>query len=227
MCKMSQADISRATVTTTASPPQSQADRAYEVVRDLLVRLEIPPGAPIVEADLMARTGFGRTPLREALNRLESERLVKIYPRRGTFATDVHLADLALITDLREELEGHAAERAAERATAAERAALAGLTTEIGEGNAEHQMHLDTQVHRAIYAAAHNHFLEETATMYHTLSMRIWWLFVDRLPDLDAHIEEHRALLVAIANGEPDLARRVARDHVRSFERAVRELLSA
>lgn len=211
----------------TTSPPPSQADRAYEVVRDLLVQLEIPPGAPIVEADLMARTGFGRTPLREALNRLESERLVKIYPRRGTFATDVHLADLALITDLREELEGHAAERAADRATAAEREALSRLTAQIGDGDAEAQMRLDSQVHRAIYAAAHNHFLEETATMYHTLSMRIWWLFVDRLPDLDAHIDQHRALLAAITDREPEVAREVARDHVRSFERAVRELLSA
>ena len=208
-----------------AAAPRSQADRAYEVVRDLLVRLEIPPGAPIVEADLMARTGFGRTPLREALNRLESERLVRIYPRRGTFATDVHLADLALITDLREELEGHAALRAAERATRAERADLSRLTAEIGDGDVEAQMRLDSQVHRAIYSAAHNHFLEETATLYHTWSMRIWWLFVDRLPGLDAHIDQHRALLAAVVDGEPETARTVARDHVRSFERAVRALL--
>lgn len=101
--------------------PPSQADVAYLALRDLLIRLEIAPGAPIVEAELMERIGVGRTPLREALNRLEAERLVNIFSRRGTFAADINLADLALITDLREELEGHAAAKAAERATTIER----------------------------------------------------------------------------------------------------------
>jgi DNA-binding GntR family transcriptional regulator len=216
------------TAPNTAAPRPSQADLAYEVVRDLLIRLDIAPGAPIVEADLMARTGFGRTPLREALNRLESEQLVNIFPRRGTFAADINLADLALITDLRQELEGHAAARAAERATRAERAsldALAEAATETTHHDTEAQMELDTTIHRAIYAAAHNRFLEETATRYHNLSTRIWHVFVDRLPDLRAHIEEHRELLAAIVDGDSDHARDTARRHVRGFEEAVRTLL--
>jgi DNA-binding GntR family transcriptional regulator len=203
----------------------SQADLAYEAVRDLLIRLAIAPGEPMVESELMKRTGFGRTPLREALNRLESERLVNIFPRRGTFAADIHLSDLALITDLREDLEGHAAQRAAERATPMERAALSALIESIGEGDGEAQMDLDTTVHRSIYSAAHNHFLEETATQYHNLSMRIWRLFVDRMPDLGSHIDEHRDLLTAIVSGDAAGARGVARAHVRGFESAVRALL--
>jgi DNA-binding GntR family transcriptional regulator len=213
------------TLSEAAVPRPSQADLAYRSVRDLLLNLEIPPGSPIVEGDLMERTGFGRTPLREALNRLEAERLVNIYPRRGTFAADINLADLALVTDLREELEGHAAQCAAERATRGERAALAAIIESIGDGDTEAQMQLDTAIHRAIYGAAHNHFLEETATQYHNLSMRIWRLFVDRLPDLGAHIDEHRDLLTAIVEGDGVEARRVARAHVRGFEAAVRSLL--
>jgi len=207
-----------------SDPRPSQADRAYEVVRDLLIRLDIPPGAPIVEADLMESTGFGRTPLREALNRLESERLVNIFPRRGTFAADINLADLALITDLRQALEGHAAARAAVRATPAERASLEAMVAAI-HGEPEKQMEFDTLIHRAVYAAAHNHFLEETATRYHNLSMRIWRLFVDRLPDLRTHIEEHRALVHAVVAGESQDAAQIARQHVRGFEEAVRALL--
>ncbi|MDX1691407.1 MAG: GntR family transcriptional regulator [Acidimicrobiia bacterium] len=209
----------------TAPPTPSQADLAYEAVRDLLVRLEIAPGAPIVESELMERTGFGRTPLREALNRLESERLVRIFSRRGTFAAGIDLADLALITDLREELEAHAAERAAERATTADREVLAGLAGEIGTGDPEAEMALDTEIHRAIYRAAHNHFLEETAGRYYNLSMRVWRLYMDRLPDIDAHIDEHRDLLDAIVAGEAERAGSLARAHVRSFETAVRALL--
>jgi len=211
------------TATRYSAARPSQTDLAYQEVRDLLVRLEIPPGTPINEADLMERTGFGRTPLREALNRLESDRLVNIYPRRGTFATDINLADLALITDLREELEGHAAQRAAQRATDEERAALSQLADTIGF--ASEQMALDTEIHQAVYAAAHNSFLTETATQYYNLSMRIWRLYVDRMDTIDTHIKEHVDLVNAIVSGEATLARDLARAHVRSFESAVRELL--
>jgi DNA-binding GntR family transcriptional regulator len=206
-----------------SAPLPSQAELAYREVSDLLVRLEIAPGTPINEGDLMERTGFGRTPLREALNRLEAERLVNIYPRRGTFAADIKLSDLALITDLREELEGHAAQRAAERATDEDRVALSKLAAVIGD--AGDQMALDTEIHKAIYAAAHNHFLTETATQYYNLSMRIWRLFMDRLPEIAAHVDEHKALLRAIASGDAETARNLARTHVRGFESAVRKLL--
>jgi DNA-binding GntR family transcriptional regulator len=205
--------------------PSSQADLAYRAVRDMLIRLEIAPGSPIVESDLMAKVGTGRTPLREALNRLEAERLVNIFPRRGTFAADINLADLALITDLREDLEGHAAARAAQRATAAERERLRLLASDLTAPDLERQMALDTTIHRAVYAAAHNHFLEDTATQYHNLAMRIWHLFTERIPDLAGHIEEHRELLESIDNGEDERARSVAMAHVRGFEAAVRSLL--
>jgi DNA-binding GntR family transcriptional regulator len=211
------------TTTDSSRSQPSQADLAHREVRDLLVRLEIAPGAPIVEAELMERTGFGRTPLREALNRLEAEGLVRIFPRRGTFAADINLEDLALITDLREELEGLAASRAATHATEGERDRLVSLAASIG-GPAD-RMGIDTDVHAAIYDAAHNRFLRETATQYYNLSMRIWRLFMDRLPTIDEHIDEHRDLIDAIVSGEPDRARALARAHVRSFESAVRPLL--
>jgi DNA-binding GntR family transcriptional regulator len=205
--------------------PSSQADLAYQAVRDMLIRLEIAPGSPIIESDLMARVGIGRTPLREALNRLEAERLVNIFPRRGTFAADINLADLSLITDLREDLEGHAAARAAQRATASERDELRLLARDLTAPDMERQMALDTTIHRSVYAAAHNHFLEDTATQYHNLAMRIWHLFTERIPDLAHHIEEHRELLEAIDLGDDDRARAVAVAHVRGFEAAVRSLI--
>lgn len=205
--------------------PSSQADVAYEAVRDLIISLEIPPGAPIVEAELTARVGVGRTPLREALNRLESERLVNIFPRRGTFAADINLPDLALITDLRVELEGHAAAKAAERATNPERVALSQLTRSLGTRDPSGEMAADTRIHRAIYGATHNRFLVDTATQYHNLSMRIWHLFMDRLSDLSDHVAQHRQLIDHIVAGDADRARRAAVDHVRGFENAVRSLL--
>ena len=206
---------------TTRAEPASQSERAYRALRDMLIGLEIPPGAPIVEAGLTSRIGVGRTPLREAIHRLEAERLVTVYPRRGTFASEINLADLSLITDLRQELEGHAAERAAERASAAERNELTAMSAELGSPDPLVQLELDARVHRAVYRAAHNHFLEETATVYHNLSTRIWHLYLDRIPDLGSHVEEHADLLDAIARRDPPRARSVAIDHVRNFARAV------
>jgi DNA-binding GntR family transcriptional regulator len=208
-------------MTVTSQAPASQADLAYEHLLDLLVTLEIRPGTPLSEAELMARLGVGRTPLRDAIHRLEMQRLVAIYPRRGTFATEINIGDLALITDIRAELEALAASQAAERAGEADRAGLTRLLGRVEKPATRKPIELDTAVHRAIYAAAHNHFLAGTAEMYHNLSLRLWHLYMDRLPDITSHVEEHRQLLGAILDRDPGRAAEAARLHVRRFEASV------
>ncbi|MDI3419178.1 GntR family transcriptional regulator [Streptomyces luteolus] len=210
----------------------SLAERAYRAIRDRLVMLEIRPGDPINEDQLMQSLGVGRTPVREALKRLQYERLITTYPRRGTFATDVNITDLAHISEVRQELEPLAAAQAARRATAADREALATLLAELKsvtetetERDAAELMRLDLQVHRAIYAATHNPYLEDTLVRHDNLATRIWCLFVDRLDDMSGHVEEHSPLIEAIVAGEPDRAARLARGHVEGFERAIREAI--
>src|SRR3954452_11561567 len=110
----------------------SLAERAYRAIRDRLVMLEIRPGAPINEDVLAQSLGVGRTPVREALKRLQYERLITTYPRRGTFATDVNITDLAHISEVRQELEPLAAAQAARRATPADRAVLSTALRELG-----------------------------------------------------------------------------------------------
>ncbi|MEE8599464.1 GntR family transcriptional regulator [Euzebya tangerina] len=213
----------------TAEPPPSQAHAAYEALRDMLVTLEIRPGEPISEAVLMERLGVGRTPLREAVNRLTEERLVQKYPRRGTFAAEINLADLPLLTDLRREIEALAAGLAAYSATESDREALRALSPQEGDvrpgGDPAEQMRKDTAIHRHIYEATHNHFLIETASRYHAHSTRLWYQFTDRLTDLGSHVDEHRALIAHICAGEADRAREVARHHVDNFAQAVRDLI--
>ncbi|MEU8845432.1 GntR family transcriptional regulator [Streptomyces sp. NPDC048384] len=208
----------------------SLAERAYRAIRDRLVMLEIRPGAPINEDQLAQSLGVGRTPVREALKRLQYERLITTYPRRGTFATDVNITDLAHISEVRLELEPLAAAQAARRATAADRAVLTALRVELeSEGPrqraAAELMHLDLQVHRAIYAATHNPYLEDTLVRHDNLATRIWCLFVDRLSDMAGHVEEHGPLVEAIVAGDPDKAAQLARSHVEGFERAVRDAI--
>ncbi|MFF5477503.1 GntR family transcriptional regulator [Streptomyces sp. NPDC012935] len=208
----------------------SLAERAYRAIRDRLVMLEIRPGAPINEDQLAQSLGVGRTPVREALKRLQYERLITTYPRRGTFATDVNITDLAHISEVRLELEPLAAAQAARRATAADRAVLTALRVELeSEGPrqraAAELMHLDLQVHRAIYAATHNPYLEDTLVRHDNLATRIWCLFVDRLSDMAGHVEEHGPLVESIVAGDPDKAAQLARSHVEGFERAIREAI--
>ena len=205
----------------------SLAEHAYLVLRDRLVTLDIPPGTPINDDQLAAGLGVGRTPIREALKRLETERLVVAYPRRGTFATEVNITDLSHISEVRQHLEPAAAASAARRATASDRAALSALLGELHDHDDEHAdsvelMRLDMAMHRAIYVATHNPYLEDTLVRYDNLATRIWCLFLDRLPNLAGHVGEHSPLLHAIIAGEPDKSAALAAEHVARFEQAIR-----
>lgn len=210
--------------------PVSLAERAYAAIQDRLIMLDIPPMAPIDESALSTSLGVGRTPVREALKRLEVDRLVISYPRRGTFATGVDITDLAYISEIRVQLEPLAARRAAETSGEAVRAELAELADHIDRLDVRaiernELMRWDLRVHRAIYRAAGNPHLEDTLVRYNNLATRIFCLFLDRMPHFDRHVGEHVGLLHAIAEGEADTAADVARSHVIGFEKAIRALI--
>lgn len=215
----------------TAQPeaaPTSLADRAYAAIQDRLIMLDIPPMAPIDDGSLSASLGLSRTPVREALKRLELDRLVISYPRRGTFATSVDITDLAYISDIRVHLEPLAARRAAENPGT--RTGLAGLADDITNLDVRALergalMRWDLRVHRAIYRAAGNPHLEDTLIRYDNLATRIFCLFLDRMPHFDQHVGEHVALLRAIAGGDADTAAELSRAHVTGFEKAIRAII--
>ncbi|MCY9783400.1 GntR family transcriptional regulator [Nocardiopsis sp. EMB25] len=210
------------------SPGASLAEQAYVAIRDRLVMLEIQPGDPINEDRLSTELGMGRTPIREALKRLERDRMVVAYPRRGTFATDVQISDLAHISEVRRTLEPLAASAAAERATPADRAELTGLRSQLegdqGDDTTE-LLRTDVAVHRAIYRCAYNPFLEDTLIAYDSLATRIWCVFIPRLSGVTGHVDEHVPLLTAIIDGEADRAAELALKHVTGFEEAIRALI--
>ncbi len=205
------------------------ADRAYDELRDRIVTLQIAPGAPIDEDLIGEQLGMGRTPVREAIKRLALENLVTVFPRRGTFASEINITDLAHISDVRLVLEGQAAYRAAQRLTDETRVELNGLLSELDavERSGDHValMAVDADVHRFVYRAAGNPYLEETCSRYFNLSLRIWYLALDRLPHVGARVHEHREVLAAILDGDPERARRVMAEHVETFEREIRSVL--
>jgi DNA-binding GntR family transcriptional regulator len=211
-------------------PALPLASIAYERLKSKLIMLDIRPGDPINDGALAAELGVGRTPIREALKRLETDHLVVSYPRRGTFATVVDVTELGAISDIRQLLEPHAARRAAENATPHQRTELRAAADEIRHLNLAHGdrnnfIGEDMRVHRLIYQASGNAHLESVLVRYDNLATRIWCLVIDKLPDLAEHIRNHAPLLEAIATGDGDTAARLALDHVTGFEQAIRRVL--
>ena len=221
--------LAHSSVADTASNGGTNADRAYEIVRERLVMLDIRPGEPINDDSLAEELGFGRTPVREALKRLERERLVVAYPRRGTFATAVDMTDLADISEIRKQLEPTAAARAARTASPDARARLTALADEIAEiddsEDPREVLRKDVRVHREIYRASGNPHLEDILVSLDAHATRIWCLFLDRLPDVASHVREHVSLLRAIVDGDESTASSLTLAHVAGFEKAIRDLL--
>ncbi|GJJ17495.1 GntR family transcriptional regulator [Mycolicibacterium mageritense] len=213
----------------TEAAAETSADRAYEILRERLVMLDIRPGEPINDEHIAAELGVGRTPVREALKRLERDRLVIAYPRRGTFATAVDMTDLADISEIRKQLEPTAAARAARAATAEARARLSALAAGIAQiddaDDPREVLRRDVHVHREIYRASGNPHLEQILVSLDAHATRIWCLFLDRLPDVAGHVREHVALMEAIVAGDATTAAELTLAHVNGFERAIRALL--
>lgn len=207
--------------------PRSLYEIAYAQIRDLLITARIPPGAPVREDQLTRQLGVGRTPVREAIKRLEAEWLVNVFPRRGVFATEVQLTDLALLTEVRSQLEGEAAALASARANAAQRDHLRQLLHDAGNRGkaATDQIDFDIAVHRSVYSSARNPYLEATLTQYYNLILRIWHVFLDRLPEITDHVSELVPILESILAHESDSARKLMVDHVKGFERAILSVL--
>ena len=208
----------------------SLASHAYQRIKDRLIMLDIRPGDPINDVGLAAELGVGRTPVREALKRLETDHLVVSYPRRGTFATVVDVTELGAISDIRQLLEPHAARRAAENASPSLRAELRRTAEQIRDlvvvdGDRTTFISEDMAIHKLIYRATGNPHLEDVLVRYDNLATRIWCLVIDKLPDLAEHVLEHSILLEAIAAGDGDTAASLALEHVTSFERAIRRVL--
>lgn len=221
-------------VTTTADLGSGQADlslaqSAYLRLRERLVMLDIPPGAPLQEQGLASELGVGRTPLREAIKRLEVERFVETFPRRGTFATRVDPTALEEISEVRRALEPLAARRAARLVDPAGRRLADDVSARLLElhehASPRDHMAMDVQVHQTVYSLARNSHLESSLTHYLFLALRIWSVAVRRLEAVADHVSEHQHILQAVRDGDEDLSASLMVDHMERFEAAIRRVL--
>ena len=201
------------------------AERAYVELRERIVTLRLAPGTLLREDEVMRELGIGRTPLREAIKRLALENLVAVQPRSGTFVTGVDAADIIHISEVRAELEAQAAELAALRMDAPTRARAEAMLEEVrameGAADPDALMHLDESIHELIWEGSRNPYLVETLERYFVLSLRIWYVVLDRVPGLGAAVFDQTRLLEAVLARDHVQARTLMREHVLAFEREI------
>lgn len=200
--------------------PPRLSDIAYQQICDEIVTSELLPGTALSENELAGRLEIGLTPIRDALKRLSLESLVMTYRRRGTFVSEINVADEQRFTEVRVELEGLAAALAARRATSSdferitklERAAAAHpLDDPHGYLTAENALRL------AIYDATKNPTLKVTSVYYSRLVLRIWHHGLrTEMMELVSRTDQS-AIVDAILARDAATARRLAEEQVVNF----------
>lgn len=207
----------------------TDAERAYSQIREQVITTVLKPGAVIEEAALMRKLGFGRTPVREALKRLEAEKLVVVSPRRGIFVADVTLTDLRHIEEIRLELDTLAVRLAVQRIMPWEVEELRRLVAEFescDECCSEHDlMNLDRRFHALLREASHNRLLEAECKMLFNLSMRIWYLFIDHVTPETLGEDAFAEILAAVETKDVERAGEAMRRHILQFGESVKELI--
>jgi DNA-binding GntR family transcriptional regulator len=201
------------------------AERAYHELRDRIVTLRLPPGTVLREDALMRELQIGRTPLREAVKRLALENLVAVQPRRGTFVSAIEAADIVHITEVRAELEGYAAQLAALRMDGPTRLTAEALLRELESltrvGDQDGLIRFDQRIHRFTWEASGNPYLIDTLERYFTLSLRVWYLVLDRVPGLGHAVHDQAQFVEALLDRDGPRARTIMREHVLAFQREI------
>ncbi len=196
-----------------------------ETLRDAVRRGVLKPGERLMEIQLAEELGVSRTPVREAIRKLEMEGYVIMMPRRGTYIADLSIRDINEVFEIRTSLESLASGLAAERITEDELEKLQRLLVEIGahikSGDMESIVRTDTEFHDLLYQASRNSRLvgiisnlREQLTRFRTTSMS----FPGRLK---ATLEEHRNIVEAIAQGDEKAARKAAEHHMEKSEQTL------
>ena len=210
-------------------PGDTEAVQAYRQLRDLIIRTNLRPGAPLVEADLMKSLSVGRTPLRDALHHLAHEGLVEILPRRGTFVTEVTLSDLQQVFEVRSGLEDIVARLAVERCTPEDLEAVADLRARVerNQGNIESDVELDAELHRLLLRMGRNPLLESLYRRVSDASLRLLYLTKCGMEERAEQIVTFQAIHDALAAHDADALADILRCHVRSFrDRVSRSIFS-
>jgi len=201
----------------------SLSERAYHEIRHMIVRLDLAPGDVIRDDDLQARLGLGRTPIREALQRLVRDQFVTVISRRGMFVSNIDVSELGLLYETRATLEPFAMRLACARGQRRHWQEMAGVLEQATAASTPDELiAIDRRCREIVWEAADNRFLTDTLDMLYAQSDRLWHLYLGDVADLHLMITEHREILDALQHGEADRAAELIEAHMRAFDEQIR-----
>jgi DNA-binding GntR family transcriptional regulator len=206
---------------------ETLTERAYRLIEEQIVTLQLKPGDVLSEQMLSATFKIGRTPIREALQRLAREGLITILPRKGILVSDINPRNQLLMLEVRREIERLLSRVGAERANQQQR----GQFTEIAQGMDRAAksnddiafMRLDRELNRLLIEAAHNDYAARSMKLLQGLSRRFWYMHYRQAADLPLCARLHANQARAIAQGNGEAAARASdklMDYVETFTRA-------
>jgi DNA-binding GntR family transcriptional regulator len=182
-----------------------QADQAYDAIENMIATLDLRPGTPVVESELIARIGLGRTPTREALMRLVAQGLIVQLPRRGLMVSDIQVSDQFDLLDARRPLERLIACCSARRASPAQREALLTCAARMADAaereDLETYMRADQALDRVNHAACRNRFAVGAVVPMIIQCRRFWYAYRHH-GDVAVGARCHQRLAEAIASGD-------------------------
>lgn len=190
----------------------SQSDQTVAALQDLIERGALEPGSMVSERSLMQLTGFGRTPVREAIQRLALSHMLRIHPNRGIEIPAASVEDQLSRLEVRRATEVLAVTLACERATREDLADMEVLAAALS-GEFSLQSYLDTvrRTHALIIRAAHNPYLEALMAPLQTLSRRFWIMHVrDEAKEVAVGKRLHQQILVAVAGRDVETSRQAS-----------------
>ncbi len=207
----------------------SLSTQAYDRIRRMIVRLDFAPGDVLREDELQELLGIGRTPIREALQRLARDQFVTVIPRRGMFVSSVDVDDLAMLYETRAVMEPYAARLAAERGTVEHWDEMAGVIEQSLRPGLppEDLLDVDRRCHELIWEAAGNRFLTDTLDAMYAQSDRVWHLYLADVYDTRHAVDEHIEMLDLLRSSDPDRCGAAMAAHLRGFDDQVRAAVSA
>lgn len=204
---------------------QSLREEAYEQIKHKIITCVFKPGEYLNEAWVSEVIGIGRTPVRQAVDRLAQDGLLEVIPRKGVVVKPLGLDEIVQIIEARRINEAFCMRLAAQRATEDDLSAIEDIMLRAAKAkadqNTEQMMLLDREFHIALTRAAHNPVLAGMLQNLHERSLRFWFI---SLGAADRHHEvqnEHEAIYKALKKRDADKAEAVMIDHIDSFHRTI------
>jgi DNA-binding GntR family transcriptional regulator len=188
---------------------ESLTDRAYVLLEEMIATLQLAPGTLVSEAELSAQLGIGRTPVREAMQRLARERLLVVLPRRGCIVTPIRPEEEVMLIETRRAIETLVVEAAARRATDAERRRFGEIAAQMKHALRTQDFdafaRLDTELNRLCIAACRNELAGSMMQVIAPLNRRFWFTHHGRTLSREG-VEAHVDIALALSRGDAEAA---------------------